>query len=56
MEDLNSENKAEKNEKFKENLENKIFILSYLYDNIFKNGEIKALKREYSMFLPKKNN
>ena len=56
VEDLNSENKAEKNEKFKENLENKIFILSYLYDNIFKNGEIKALKREYSMFLPKKNN
>ena len=54
VEDLNSENKAEKNEKFKENLENKIFILSYLYDNIFKNGEIKALKREYSMFLPKK--
>ena len=56
VEDLNSENKLKKDEKSKENLENKIFVLSYLYDNIFKNGEIKALKRQYSMFLSKKNN
>ena len=56
VEDLNNENKLKKDEKSKENLENKIFVLSYLYDNIFKNGEIKALKRQYSMFLSKKNN
>ena len=54
VEDLNSENKAEKNEKFKENLENKIFILSYLYDNCINNGKNKELKNDYCMFVPKK--
>lgn len=66
VEDLNIEYKREKNDiekkeveknniKNKQNsLENKIFIFSYIYDNCLNNGEIKELKRQYSMFQPKK--
>lgn len=69
VEDLNIEYKRvnndiitiEKKEKEKNNikneqnnLKNKIFIFSYIYDNCLNNGEIKELKKQYSMFQPKK--
>ena len=54
-EDLNTKNKEEKNKKKRKKLEEKIFILSYVYDNCLNNGEKKHLKRNYSMFIPKKN-
>ena len=66
VDDLNIEYKREKNDIEKKeveknniknkqnNLENKIFIFSYIYDNCLNNGEIKELKRQYSMFQPKK--
>ena len=57
VEDLNNKYKKEKNDKVKKKLEEKIVILAYLFDNCLKNGEIKDLKRQYSMFIiPKKNN
>ena len=36
-------------------IEQKLFIFSYIYDNCLKNGEIKELKRKYSMFQQKNN-
>ena len=36
-------------------IEQKLFIFSYIYDNCLKNGEIKELKRQYSMFQQKNN-
>ena len=54
VEDLNDEYKNEQNIKSKKILEEKTFILSYLYDNCLNNGEMKSLKRQHSMFLPKK--
>ena len=54
-EDLNVELREEKTEKKRKNLEEKLFILSYVYDNCLANGEKKNLKRNYSMFIPKKN-
>lgn len=53
-EDLNTKNKEEKNIKKRKKLEEKIFILSYVYDNCLNIGENKNLKRNYSMFIPKK--
>ena len=43
--------------KLKDNkkIEKKLFIFSYIYDNCLKNGEIKELKKQYSMF-PQNNN
>ena len=35
-------------------IEQKLFIFSYIYDNCLKNGEIKELKKQYSMFQQKK--
>ena len=35
-------------------IEKKLFIFSYIYDNCLKNGEIKELKKHYSMFQQKK--
>ena len=32
------------------NIEKKLFIFSYIYDNCLNNGEVKELKRQYSMF------
>jgi len=55
-EDLNNKLQKEKDDKIKKNLEEKIFILAYLFDNCIKNGELKNLKRQHSMFIPKKNN
>ena len=55
VEDLNDKYKNEKNTKIKKKLEEKIFILAYIFDNCLKNGEAKELKRQYSMFIiPKK--
>jgi hypothetical protein len=55
VEDLNDKYKNEKNTKIKKKLEEKIFILAYIFDNCLKNGETKELKRQYSMFIiPKK--
>ena len=70
VEDLNSIYKIEKNKNKKEinsdnnnkdndeskvkDVEQKLFIFSYIYDNCLKNGEIKELKRHYSMFQQKK--
>ena len=54
VEDLSNKYKYEQDIKKKKILEEKTFILSYLYDNCLKNGEIKELKRQHSMFLPKK--
>ena len=49
--DINKENELSNNI---ENIEQKIFIFSYIYDNCLKNGEFKELKRKYSMFPTKK--
>ena len=54
VEDLDDSYKSEKNDIKRKNLEEKIFVMSYLYDNCLNNGEIKYLKREHSMFEPKK--
>jgi hypothetical protein len=55
VEDLNNIYKKEKNEKIKNKIEEKIFIFAYIFDNCLKNGEVKELKRQYSMFIiPKK--
>ena len=35
-------------------IEKNLFIFSYIYDNCLKNGEIKELKKHYSMFQQKK--
>ena len=46
-----------KKNKFKNNINNiekKLFIFSYIYDNCLNNGEVKELKRQYSMFQIKK--
>ena len=56
VEDLNNKYKSEKKIKNKKSLEEKIFMLSYLYDNCLNNGELKELKNQYSIFVPKKNN
>ena len=57
VEDLNNIYKKEKNEKIKNKIEEKIFIFAYIFDNCLKNGEVKELKRQYSMFIiPKKYN
>ena len=34
-------------------IEKQIFIFSYIYDSCLNNGEIKELKRQYSMFQQK---
>jgi len=57
VEDLNNIYKKEKNEKIKNKIEEKIFIFAYIFDNCLINGEVKELKRQYSMFIrPKKYN
>ena len=48
---INKENELSNNI---ENIEQKIFIFSYIYDNCLKNGEFKELKSKYSMFPTKK--
>ena len=54
VEDLDDCYKKEKNDKKRKKLEGTIFVMSYLYDNCINNGEIKYLKRQHSMFDPKK--
>ena len=55
VEDLNNENKKNNNDNKNKNIyEEKIFILSYLYDNCINNGKNKELKNDYCMFVPKK--
>ena len=37
-----------------DNLEDKIYIFSYIYDNCLRNGEMKEIKKQYNMVQVKK--
>ena len=51
--EIKSENNKKGNISQLKEIERKLFIFSYIYDNCLNNGEIKELKSQYSMFLPK---